>query len=113
MPTNPPRGRPRASQYSGKYEVIGDVELSPEEHSEAKRQIEQADSEKPTALEALGDYVGARPGLTSETERTLRPGLPARCPRCGADNDWREVNVSDALTAEYRCRCGGRLEVHA
>ncbi len=39
------RGRPR-TQYSGKYEVRGDIELSPEEDAEAKRQIAQADSER-------------------------------------------------------------------
>jgi predicted DNA binding CopG/RHH family protein len=41
-----PRGRPRSGQYSGKYEVVGDVELSPEEDAQARHQIEQADSER-------------------------------------------------------------------
>ena len=41
-----PRGRPRTGQFTGKYEVLGDVELSPEEHAEAKRQIDQAESER-------------------------------------------------------------------
>lgn len=41
-----PRGRPRTTRYSGKYEVLGDVELEAAEHAEAKRQIDQADSER-------------------------------------------------------------------
>jgi len=40
------RGRPRTEQYSGKYEVLGDIELSPAEHAEAERQIDQADGER-------------------------------------------------------------------
>jgi hypothetical protein len=41
-----PRGRPRSGQYTGTYEVLGDVELSSEEHAAAKGLIDQADSER-------------------------------------------------------------------
>ena len=41
-----PRGRPRTTPYSGKYESLGDVELSAEEHAEARRQVDQAESER-------------------------------------------------------------------
>lgn len=41
-----PRGRPRTKAYAGAYEVLGDVELSPEEHALAQRQINQAESER-------------------------------------------------------------------
>lgn len=40
------RGRPRTAKYSGTYEVLGDVELSPEEDAAARRQIAQADKER-------------------------------------------------------------------
>jgi hypothetical protein len=45
----PPRGRPRTKPFDGGYEVLGDVELSPEEDAEVRRQIEQADSERDDA----------------------------------------------------------------
>jgi predicted DNA binding CopG/RHH family protein len=39
------RTRARAGRYSGKYEVVGNVELPAAEAEEAERQINQADSE--------------------------------------------------------------------
>jgi predicted DNA binding CopG/RHH family protein len=39
-------GRPAAGKFSGRYEVVGDVELSSEEDAAAREQIRQADSER-------------------------------------------------------------------
>jgi hypothetical protein len=39
-------GRPATGKFSGRYEVVGGVELSPEEDAAAREQIRQADSER-------------------------------------------------------------------
>lgn len=42
----PPRGRVHTGHYTGKYEVLGDADLSPEEAAAARAQIDQAESER-------------------------------------------------------------------
>jgi predicted DNA binding CopG/RHH family protein len=38
-------GRPRTGRFSGNYQVVGDVQLSPEEEAVVQRQLEQLKSE--------------------------------------------------------------------
>ncbi len=63
-------GRPRTGGFSGKYQVIRGVELSPKEEAEVQRQLEQLESEKADISTALRwgraqiDIVRRAAGLT-------------------------------------------------
>ncbi len=44
-----PRRRPRTAPFDGTYEVLPDVEMSPDQAEKARRLIDQADSERDEA----------------------------------------------------------------